>query len=78
MDNPPHLSAYTKKNKASAREFPTTYDAFFAELHKLALVCALCHAKKTFIENEIAFLGDDADEGDGDGDGDGDDESDDD
>jgi hypothetical protein len=76
MATPPSKAAYKNKGSASAGEFHTSYDAIFAELPNLALVCALCHAQKTFCEYEIAFFGDDADEGDGDGDGDGDDDGD--
>jgi hypothetical protein len=36
--------------------FATVYDAFFSDLPHLDLMCAMCHARKTFAEKELLFL----------------------
>ncbi len=43
-------------SSADPEEFATVYLAFFAELPNLAILCALCHAEKTFAEEELRTL----------------------
>ncbi len=40
----------------AAGEFANVYAAFFYDLPKLCLLCAVCHGLKTFAQNEIAVL----------------------
>ena len=54
MSNQPQINAFV--NLQDRVSFLTVYDALFTELHKLALLCSICHAKKTYAETEILFL----------------------
>ncbi len=54
MANAPSQAAFV--NLEDRDTFETVYDAFFFELPKLALLCAMCHARKTFAEIELLFL----------------------
>ena len=56
MASAPPTSAFL--NPEERANFETVYDAFFFELTKLAVLCALCHARKTFAELELLFLRD--------------------
>ena len=54
MSNRPKKAAFV--NPQDIGLFPTVFDALFSELHKLALLCSICHATKTYAESELLFL----------------------
>ena len=54
MTNKPPTASFAKLR--SAPKVTTIYEAVFHELKKLAMTCAICHAKKIFAEIEIAML----------------------
>jgi hypothetical protein len=54
MVHRPDITAFV--NLSDHATFATVYDAFSHELPKLAILCGLCHASKTFAESEIYFF----------------------
>ena len=54
MPNMPVAGSYVPRY--SGPRFATVYNAFFAELKNAAVLCTICHARKTFAENEIICL----------------------
>jgi len=57
-----HSACHAKPNSTAfvpgedVDQFESVYDAFFSELPNLAVLCAICHALKTFAEFELHFL----------------------
>ena len=54
MSNKPSEASFAKLRPAPGVN--TVYKALLHEIKKLAMTCAICHAKKSFAELEIAML----------------------